>query len=166
MAKEEKDLEDIVFKNTDVSISDARSICPMFRRKNLVGLGADDFAEYDAERVVNYPPSVTDQTHAMSLADQVKVGEAQIRDDDNSVYDFKPGEKDDGREAVGVYDYSEPAERFEAEQSVHASIEKEVQTQIAKRRDEEKQKSTNNSTSASEPQNSTSEPSEKDSATN
>lgn len=110
-------------------------LTPMFRRTRLL---YDDYAPYAAERIISYPPSVTDQTHALSISEQVKVGQAQVRQDDiASDYDFKPGEEDDGRSVIGVYDYSEPAERFEAERQNALAIENELKTQVAKRRSDD-----------------------------
>lgn len=107
-------------------------ICPMVRRSSLVR-GSDDWVLYGAERVKVYPPNITDQTHALSIAEQVKVGQAQVRNDDFADdYDFKRGEKDDGRDAVGVYEYSEPAERFEAERAVASDIQDGLDAQIQK----------------------------------
>lgn len=139
--------ETLVKDSDEIRVFDV-CLTPLYRRTRIL---YDDYAPYAAERIVSYPPSVTDQTHALSIAEQVKVGQAQVRQDDiASDYDFKPGDKDDGRAVVGVYDYSEPAERYEAERANATAIEKELQTQIARRRATENEKTSNNTSEVSD----------------
>lgn len=154
--------ENLVKDSEEVKIINV-CLAPMARRKRML---YDDYEPYFAERIVSYPPSVTDQTHALSIAEQVKVGQAQVRNDDIlSDYDFAPGVKDDGRAAVGVFEYSEPAERFEAERVNAIAIEKDLQTQIARRRateNEETIKDTSKTSGASKtPSDASKTPSEK-----
>ena len=61
-----------------------------------------------------YPPNITDQTHGLSVADQLHRGQGDGTDLDSSSYDFPDG-RDDGRDAISPFAYSEPAEAWEAE---------------------------------------------------
>lgn len=115
------------------------------RRKMLFGslAGADDYVSYNPIPVVDYPPSVTDQTHAHRLSQQVKVGAAQMEDMADNQFDFAVGQKDDGRAAdvAGLtLERLDPAERAEMEYNNSARIQNELQQQVAKRRAEEAQK--------------------------
>lgn len=68
-------------------------------------------------RVAVYPPNLTDQTHGLSLAEQLSRGQGDASETlSKDAYDFPDG-RDDGRDAVGVFAYSEPAELYEAEAS-------------------------------------------------
>lgn len=144
------EVAEALVKDVKVKVLGNYCMSPMWRRPSL-GLGGDELIGYSAERIKDYPPNLTDQTHALSIAEQIKVGQAQIRNDDSfDQYDFKPGQKDDGRTAVGVYDFSEPAERFEAERDVAGRIQNDLQRQIARRRATEMEKSTKKSTESEE----------------
>ena len=125
-------IAEALVKDEEVKTIGFACVCPMVRRASLVR-GSDTWVLYGAERVKSYPPNITDQTHALSIAEQVKVGQAQVRNDDvQDEYDFKRGERDDGRSAVGVYEYSEPAERFEAERVVAFDIQGDLDAQLQK----------------------------------
>lgn len=112
------------------------------RRKMLFGslAGADDYGSYNPIPVVDYPPSVTDQTHAQRLSQQVKVGAAQMEDMADNQFDFAAGQKDDGRAAdvAGLtLERLDPAERAEMEYNNSVRIQNELQQQVAKRRADE-----------------------------
>ena len=78
---------------------------------------------------LKFPPDITEQVHALSLAEQIRRGQGEAKDIDESdkskYYDFPDG-KDDGRDGVGLYDLSEPADAYEQEQSFAPKFAQEV----------------------------------------
>lgn len=111
-----------------------------------VRIPSDDFVCYDLQKSVDYPPSVTDQTHGLKLSEQIKIGLAQMRDEVKDEYDFSVGEKDDGREALGMIEWTEPAELSEAEHYNNAEIRRQVELQVEARKRAETEKTSNNTT--------------------
>lgn len=75
-----------------------------------------------------YPPNITDQTHGLSIADQLHRGQGDGADLDSSAYDF-PNGRDDGREAISPFAYSEPAEAWEAEQNFKSELTEQAREQ-------------------------------------
>lgn len=76
-----------------------------------------------------YPPNITDQTHGLSIADQLHRGQGDGTDLDSSAYDFPDG-RDDGREAISPFAYSEPAEAWEAEQNFKTELTAQAREQV------------------------------------
>lgn len=75
-----------------------------------------------------YPPNITDQTHGLSIADQLHRGQGDGTDLDSSSYDFPDGH-DDGRDPISPFAYSEPAEAWEAEQDFKSELSSQARTQ-------------------------------------
>lgn len=102
-----------------------------------------------------YPPNVTDQTHGLSVADQLHRGQGDGTDLDSSSYDFPDG-RDDGREAISPFAYSEPAEAWEANQDFKSELTAQAreQARVAKELADKAQRETisNASESTSEKQ--------------
>ena len=79
--------------------------------------------------VIDFPISVTDQTHALSISEQVRRGIAQEQEPDESSFDFKDG-KDDGSEAVGIFDLSNRVDAWIAEQNLSESLRDSFRSQV------------------------------------
>lgn len=69
--------------------------------------------------VPDYPPTQTDQTHGLSLAQMVAQGQGSVAEADVNMFDFPDG-KDLGDDytvpTMQQLEWADPAERYEAEQ--------------------------------------------------
>lgn len=71
--------------------------------------------------VITYPDSVTDQIHALSIADMIRQGQGSVVQEPSD-YDLKAGEYDDGSimpESMNNLEWADPAQRFETEQRLN-----------------------------------------------
>lgn len=93
---------------------------------------------YTSKFFMNFPPSVTEQIHHASIAEQIRAGQGSSLDSELSkdYYDFPDG-KDDGSRGVGVFELSEPAEVFERETKFNKAISAQYQASIASKKAEE-----------------------------
>lgn len=82
---------------------------------------------------VEYPPSLTDQTHALTLAEQVRRGQGDAEKLDKNAFDFPDG-KDDGSEAHGIFELSERVDRWIAEQNLGDELRQSFRQQILNRK--------------------------------
>lgn len=64
----------------------------------------------------SFPPSRTEQIHSASISEQIRAGQGTAIEPENNrdMYDFPDG-RDDGSDAIGIFDLSEPADVFERE---------------------------------------------------
>lgn len=78
---------------------------------------------------IDFDISETEQIHALSLSQQIMRGQGEARDideqDKSLYYDFPDG-RDDGRDGVGLYDLSEPAQVFESEHEFKKILDSEL----------------------------------------
>lgn len=71
--------------------------------------------------VISYPDSVTDQIHALSIADMIRQGQGSVFQEPSD-YDLKAGEYDDGSimpQSMNNLEWADPAQRFETEQRLN-----------------------------------------------
>lgn len=98
---------------------------------------------FEFSTTINFSPSVTEQIHSLSLAEQIKRGQGSAQDildsDKRDYYDF-PNGVDDGRKAVGLYELSEPAYAFEREQEFKRVVGMEISEQVLRRQSEKAMK--------------------------
>lgn len=103
---------------------------PLCRGVGLFGF-SDSFRSVSVtSSAVEYPDSVTDQIHALSIADMIRQGQGFVIQEPSD-YDFKPGERDDGSiEPHSLYEleWADPAQRYETEQKMNAEFSKSVIT--------------------------------------
>lgn len=85
--------------------------------------------EVEIDPVIDFPLSVTDQTHALSISEQVRRGIAQEQPADENAFDFKDG-KDDGSEAIGIFDLSNRVDAWIAEQNLSESLRDSFRSQV------------------------------------
>lgn len=81
------------------------------------------------ETFCNYTESVTDQTHALSIAQQVRRGQGDAEKPEKAAYDFPDG-RDDGSEAHGIFDFAERADAWIAEQNLADDLKKSFRQQV------------------------------------
>lgn len=79
--------------------------------------------------VIDFPLSVTDQTHALSISEQVRRGIAQEQEPDQNSFDFKDG-KDDGSDAIGIFDLSNRVDAWIAEQNLSDELKFSFRSQV------------------------------------
>lgn len=85
--------------------------------------------KYNYQTFTDYPPSLTDQTHAMTLAQQVRRGQGDAEKPDPKAFDFPDG-KDDGSEAHGIFDFAERVDSWIAEQNLSAELKADFRQQV------------------------------------
>lgn len=78
---------------------------------------------------VEYPPTLTDQTHALTLAEQVRRGQGDAERPDKNLFDFPDG-KDDGSQAHGIFEFSERVDRWIAEQNLSSELAQSFRQQV------------------------------------
>lgn len=86
-------------------------------------------------RFVQYPPSVTDQIHASSIAEMVKQGQGAIGEEDMNNFDFPDG-KDDGKlkgHSLSELEWADPAERYENEAALNAEIGTAIRREVSEK---------------------------------
>lgn len=95
---------------------------PLCSSKRFLG---DNFGDCSAvsvfSPVIIYPDSVTDQIHALSIADMIRQGQGSVVQEPSD-YDLKAGEYDDGSvmpESLNNLEWADPAQRFETEQRLN-----------------------------------------------
>lgn len=88
-----------------------------------------DQVEVEVNPVIDFPLSVTDQTHALSISEQVRRGVAQEQEVDKNSFDFKDG-KDDGSEAIGIFDLSNRVDAWIAEQNLSEELRSSFRSQV------------------------------------
>lgn len=90
-----------------------------------------DTTQFDVEinPVIDFPLSVTDQTHALSISEQVRRGIAQEQPADENAFDFKDG-KDDGSEAIGIFELSNRVDAWLAEQKLSEDLRDSFRSQV------------------------------------
>lgn len=81
---------------------------------------------------VSYPPNMTDQTHALTLAEQVRRGQGDAEKPDPDAYDFPDG-KDDGSDAHGIFEFSERVDQWIAEQNLSDELRQSFRDQVLSR---------------------------------
>ena len=96
----------------------------LIRQLPPLGFVRGDFTVVGLQPHVDYPPSRTDQVHNVSISDMIKQGQGEISETDINNFDFKAGEKDDGRDVKSMQEmeWADPAERFEQEVALHNEI--------------------------------------------
>lgn len=88
-----------------------------------------DQVEVETNPVIDFPLSVTDQTHALSISEQVRRGIAQEQEPDINSFDFRDG-KDDGSEAIGIFDLSNHVDAWIAEQTLSENLKSSFRSQV------------------------------------
>lgn len=81
---------------------------------------------------VVYPPSPTDQTHVLSISEQVRRGQGDAKEPDGNDFDFPDG-KDDGSEAHGVFEFAERVDLWLAEQKLSDDLRASFRKQVLQR---------------------------------
>lgn len=84
---------------------------------------------YDYQFFTSYPPSLTDQTHALTLAQQVRRGQGDADKPDPKAFDFPDG-KDDGSQAHGIFEFAERVDSWIAEQNLSAELKADFRQQV------------------------------------
>lgn len=84
---------------------------------------------YNRQVFTSYPDSLTDQTHALTLAQQVRRGQGDADKPDPKSFDFPDG-KDDGSEAHGIFELSERVDAWLAEQNLTAELKDSFKQQV------------------------------------
>lgn len=79
-----------------------------------------------------YVPSCTDQTHALSISQQVRRGQGDSESPQKDAYDFPDG-KDDGSAAHGVFEFAERADAWMAEQNLGDELKASFRKQVLQR---------------------------------
>lgn len=102
-----------------------------------------DTTQVDVEinPVIDFPLSVTDQTHALSISEQVRRGIAQEQEPDESSFDFKDG-KDDGSEAIGIFELSNRVDAWIAEQNLSDELRSSFRSQVLQQQADKAMKET------------------------
>lgn len=103
---------------------------PLCRGVGLFGFPASLRSVSVTSPVVEYPDSVTDQIHALSIADMIRQGQGSVVQEPTD-YDLKPGERDDGSiepHSLNELEWADPAQRFETEQKMNEEFSKSVIT--------------------------------------
>lgn len=80
---------------------------------------------------VGYPLSVTDQTHALSISEQIRRGVAQEQEPEKNNFDFIDG-KDDGSKAIGIFDLCNRVDAWIAEQQLTEELRDSFRSQVLK----------------------------------
>lgn len=78
---------------------------------------------------VKYPDTLTDQTHALTLAQQVRRGQGDAEKPDPSQFDFPDG-KDDGSVAHGLFEFSNRVDQWIAEQGLADELRESFRSQV------------------------------------
>lgn len=101
---------------------------PLCRGVGLFGF-PDSFRSVSVTSpAVEYPDSVTDQIHALSIADMIRQGQGSVTQEPSD-YDLKPGERDDGSiepHSLNELEWADPAQRYETEQRMNEELSKSV----------------------------------------
>ena len=90
---------------------------------------SSDQVDVEINPVIDFPLSQTDQTHALSISEQVRRGIAQEQEPDESSFDFKDG-KDDGSEAIGIFELSNRVDAWIAEQNLSDDLRASFRSQV------------------------------------
>lgn len=94
---------------------------------------------------IDFLMSETEQIHALSLSQQIMRGQGEAKDIDDKdkslYYDFPDG-RDDGRDGVGLYDLSEPAQVFESEHDFKKVLNSELRQSALQQQADKAQKET------------------------
>lgn len=121
----EQALDNNVKAEIEKSLPSIPVCVPVYGRKRL---NSSNFVAYVQSPVV-YPESLTDQTHALTLAEQVRRGQGDAEKPDPKSFDFPDG-KDDGSEAHGVFEFAERVDAWLAEQNLSAELKESFKEQI------------------------------------
>ena len=84
---------------------------------------------YFSQKFIDFPPSQTDQTHVLSLSEQVRRGQGDADEPDKKQFDFPDG-KDDGSEAHGIFEFAERADLWLAEQNLSEELRDSFRSQV------------------------------------
>lgn len=77
----------------------------------------------------DYPVNMTDQTHALSIAEQVRRGLGDAEKPDPKAFDFPDG-KDDGSEAHGIFEFANRVDAWVAEQNLSDELKQSFRSQV------------------------------------
>lgn len=110
------------------------------RRRLPPSLDPSQFEDF-INPVIDFPLSVTDQTHALSISEQVRRGIAQEQEPDESSFDFKDG-KDDGSEAIGIFELSNRVDAWIAEQNLSDDLRTSFRSQVLQKQADKAMKET------------------------
>lgn len=97
--------------------------------------------EVEVNPVIDFPLSVTDQTHALSISDQVRRGIAQEQEPNENSFDFKDG-KDDGSDAIGIFELSNRVDAWIAEQNLSEDLKSSFRHQVLQQQADKAMKET------------------------
>lgn len=102
-----------------------------------------DMTQVDVEvnPVIDFPLSVTDQTHALSISEQVRRGIAQEQEPDGDSFDFIDG-KDDGSQAIGIFELSNRVDAWIAEQNLSDELKNSFRSQVLQQQADKAMKET------------------------
>lgn len=81
---------------------------------------------------LDFPDTLTDQTHALTIAEQVRRGQGDADKPDPNAYDFPDG-KDDGSDAHGIFEFSERVDQWIAEQNLSDELRQSFRQQVLSR---------------------------------
>lgn len=127
---------------------------PLCRGVALFGFPASLRSVSVTSPAVEYPDSVTDQIHALSIADMIRQGQGSVTQEPTD-FDLKPGERDNGSvepHSLNELEWADPAQRYETEQRLNEDFSKSIITidhKEAKKQSSDSSKSTSSHESES-----------------
>lgn len=103
-------------KEVEESVSVSVGVSHRSRNLNYFVAVPSGAACYQSPIQLKYPPSVTDQLHAASVAQMVRNGQGAVAEDSTDNFDFVDGKDDGSLEGHSLYEteWADPAEQFES----------------------------------------------------